>query len=75
MDDRFNIEPGLLGFLIILRNSLCKKESMMLEAVVLIKLSLVSRMKKIILKMIKRVVFGLREKKSRLKLEKTLEAK
>lgn len=75
MDDRFNIEPGLLGFLIILRNSLCKKESMMLEAVVLIKLSLVSRMKKIILKMIERVVFGLREKKSRLKLEKTLEAK
>ena len=46
----------------------------MLEAVVLIKLSLVSRMKKIILKMIERVVFGLREKKSRLKLEKTLEA-
>ena len=54
---------------------MCKKESMMLEAVVLIKLSLVSRMKKIILKMIKRVVFGLREKKSGLKLEKTLEAK
>ena len=75
MDDRFNIEPDLLGFLIILRNSLCKKESMMVEAVVLIKLSLYSRMKKIILKMIKRVVFGLREKKSRLKLEKTLEAK
>lgn len=75
MDDRFNIEPDLLGFLIILRNSLCKKESMMVEAVVLIKLSLDSRMKKIILKMIKRVVFGLREKKSRLKLEKTLEAK
>ena len=75
MDDRFNIEPDLLGFLIILRNSLCKKESMMVEVVVLIKLSLDSRMKKIILKMIKRVVFGLREKKSRLKLEKTLEAK
>ena len=47
MDDRFNTEPGLLGFLIIARNSLCKKESMMLEIVVLIKLSLDGRTKNI----------------------------